>query len=81
MYSIFRNDRLRRQLAADARTLATTQALSLFPALLITHLFFHWKSFLLEFAGFLATWFVIDIAVTTLRNMLTGRTSAPSEGD
>jgi hypothetical protein len=68
MYSILRNDELRKQLATQARALLMTQALSLLPALLVTQLFFHWKSFLLEFAGFLATWFVIDFVVTTARN-------------
>ena len=47
MYSLLRNEPLRKQFAADARTLLTTQALTLLPALLITHLFYHWKSFLL----------------------------------
>lgn len=81
MYSILRNDALRKQFAASARTLATSQALSLFPALLITQLFYHWKSFLLEFVGFLVTWFVIDFVVTTLRNALRSRVEAQREGD
>jgi hypothetical protein len=68
MYSILRNDALRNQLAAQARMLLTTQGLSLVPALLITQFFFHWKSFLLEFAGFLAVWFVIDLIVSVVRN-------------
>ena len=36
------------------------------PALVITQLYFHWKSFLLEFVGFLAVWFAIDLVLTTL---------------
>ena len=52
MYSLLRNEPLRKQFAADAKTLLTTQALTLLPALLITQLFYHWKSFLLEFGGF-----------------------------
>jgi len=75
MYSMLRNDKLRQQLAADARTLLTTQALSLLPALLITQIFYHWKSFLLEFVGFLATWFVIDLVVSTARNVWSKRRS------
>ena len=68
MYSLLRNEPLRKQFAADARTLLTTQALTLLPALLITHLFYHWKSFLLEFGGFLFTWLVIDFVVTTVHD-------------
>jgi flagellar biosynthesis protein FliP len=69
MYSILRNEPLRRQLASDAGTLLITQAMTLLPALLITQLFYHWKSFLLEFLGFLVTWFVIDLVVTTVRDV------------
>ena len=69
MYSLLRNAPLGKHLAAEARTLLTTQALTLLPALMITQLFYHWKSFLLEFVGFLATWFVIDVVVTTLREL------------
>jgi asparagine N-glycosylation enzyme membrane subunit Stt3 len=68
MYSLLRNEPLRRQFVADARTLLTTQALTLLPALLITQFFYHWKSFLLEFGGFLVTWFVIDFLATTVRD-------------
>lgn len=69
MYSLLRNEPLRKHLAAEAGALLTTQALTLLPALVITQLFYHWKSFLLEFAGFLATWFVIDLVVTTARDI------------
>ena len=68
MYSLLRNAEIRRQLAADARALLTSQALSLLPALAVTQLFFHWKSFLLEFGGFLVVWFVLDMVVTTIRD-------------
>jgi hypothetical protein len=69
MYSLLRNKPLRKEIATQARSLLTTQALTLLPALLITHLFFHWKSFLLEFGGFLVTWFVIDFVLTTARDL------------
>ena len=59
-------------------TLLATQAVTLLPALLITQLFYHWKSFLLEFGGFLVTWFVIDFIVTTALDALRGRRSASS---
>jgi hypothetical protein len=76
MYSLLRNEPLRKQLAADARNLLTTQAVSLVPALLITNFFYHWKSFLLEFGGFLATWLVIDFAVTMVGDLWRHRKSA-----
>jgi type III secretory pathway component EscR len=66
MYSLWRNEPLREQIKSNARTIVTSQVLSLLPALLITELFFHWKSFLLEFVGFLATWFVIDFVLSKL---------------
>lgn len=77
MYSLLRHEPLRRQLAADARTLLTTQAVSLGPALLIANFFYHWKSFLLEFGGFLVTWLVIDFAATMVRDLWQNRRSAP----
>jgi hypothetical protein len=76
MYSLIRNEPLRRQLAADAKSLLTTQALTLLPALLITQMFYHWKSFLLEFVGFLATWFVIDFVVSKALDLWRSRRSA-----
>jgi hypothetical protein len=80
MYSLLRNEPLRKQFAADAKTLLTTQALTLLPALLITQLFYHWKSFLLEFGGFLVTWFVIDFVVTTIRELWQKRQGASPGG-
>ena len=75
MYALLRNEVIRKQLATEAPALLATQAMSLLPALLITQLFFHWKSFLLEFMGFLAVWFVIDLVVTTVRKVWTKRGS------
>ena len=69
MYSLLRNEPLRKQVASDAKAILTTQALTLLPALLITQLFYHWKSFLLEFAGFLVTWLVIDFVVSALLDL------------
>lgn len=66
MYSVMRNAPVRREIVKQARTLLTSQALSLLPALVITHLFFHWKSFLLEFGGFVLVWFAIDFVLTTI---------------
>ncbi len=80
MYSVMRNAPVRREIVKQARTLLTSQALSLLPALVITHLFFHWKSFLLEFGGFVLVWFAIDFVLTTIVELwrkATG-TSSPS---
>ncbi len=76
MYSLIRNEPLRKELSRQAGTLLTAQAVSLIPALLIANFFYHWKSFLLEFGGFVATWFVIDFVVTTIRDLVTGGTRA-----
>ena len=69
MYSLLRNEPLRKQLGEQARTLLTSQAASLLPALAITHFFYHWKSFLLEFGGLLLTWFAIDFVLTTATDL------------
>jgi hypothetical protein len=76
MYNLIRNEPLRKELARQAGSLLTTQAMSLIPALLITNFFYHWKSFLLEFGGFLVTWFVIDFIVTTVRDLVGGGSRA-----
>jgi hypothetical protein len=81
MYSLLRDEGVRKQLMANARTLVTTQAVSLLPALLITQLFYHWKSFLLEFGGFLVTWFVLDFLVTTVRDLCGRRSASPGRAD
>ncbi len=66
MYSLLRNEGLRKELGRQAKTVLTAQAASLLPALVITQVYFHWKSFLLEFLGFLAVWFAIDLVLTTV---------------
>jgi hypothetical protein len=73
MYSIIRNRPLRRSLMSDAWMAIAVQPLSFAAALATTHLFYHWKSFLLEFVGFAATWFVIDFVLTTLRDLAKAR--------
>jgi hypothetical protein len=72
MYSLIRNKPLRKEVARQAGPLLTTQAVSLIPALLIANFFYHWKSFLLEFGGFVVTWFVIDFIITTVRDLVRG---------
>ena len=79
MYSLLKNEALRRQFAADAKTLLATQAVTLLPALLITQLFYHWKRLSgSEFGGFLVTWFVIDFIVMTTLDAWRGRRNASS---
>ena len=81
MYSLLRNEGLRKELAGQAKTLLTTQAASLLPALAIAQLYYHWKSFLLEFVGFLATWFVIDLVLTTVLGLWRRSSEASSKSD
>ena len=81
MYSLMRNAPLRKQIAGQAGTLLTSQAASMLPGLLITNFFFHWKSFLLEFGGFLVTWLVIDFVLTTLRDLWHRTTRSSPGGD
>ena len=76
MYSLIRNESIRKELARKTGGLLTTQAVSLLPALLIANFLYHWKSFLLEFGGFLVTWLVIDFIVTTVRDLVTGGSRA-----
>jgi hypothetical protein len=78
MYSLLRNEGLRKELGRQAKTVLTTQAASLLPALVITNLYFHWKSFLLEFLGFLAVWFAIDLVLTTVIGLVRGSKSGSS---
>ena len=78
MYSLLRNEGLRKELGRQAKTVLTTQAASLLPALAITQVYFHWKSFLLEFLGFLAVWFVIDLVLTTVLGLFRSSKSGTS---
>jgi hypothetical protein len=45
----------------------------LIASLIVAELFYKWHSFLLECAGFLATWFVIDWLWWSLRRKLSSR--------
>ena len=75
MYSLIRNEPLRKEIAKQAKTLMTTQAASLLPALAITQIYFHWKSFLLEFIGFVAVWFAIDFVLSIVIGLFRGSTT------
>jgi hypothetical protein len=71
MYTLIQSVPLRRLLA--------TQAPSLLLAFLIAEFFFKWHSFTLECLGFLATWFVIDAAISHARSAwLARRGAAPA---
>ncbi len=41
------------------RDFLSREGFSLFIALMIAQLFYHWHSFILEATGFLATWYVL----------------------
>lgn len=47
-----------------ARQLLVRHAPTLVGALAIAEMFYKWKSFLLEAAGFLVTWYLLDAAVS-----------------
>ncbi|MET0529459.1 MAG: hypothetical protein ABW003_14180 [Microvirga sp.] len=50
----------------ELRELLYRQAPTLVGALAIAELFYKWHSFLLETAGFLLTWFVLDAAAALI---------------
>jgi hypothetical protein len=71
MYTLIQSVPLRRLLA--------TQAPSLLLAFLIAEFYYKWHSFTLECLGFLATWFVIDAAISLARGAwLARRGPAPA---
>ena len=53
-----------------ARQLLARQAPTLTGALVIAEMFYKWHSFLLEAAGFLLTWFLLDAIVSYLARLL-----------
>jgi hypothetical protein len=62
----------------SGRQLATMQAPAFLAAFLIAELFYKFHSFTLECLAFLATWFLIDLAITAVGNRLAVR-RAPTE--
>ena len=70
MYTMLRN--------ASLGVLLSTQAPAFLIAFVTAELFFKWKSFALECLGFLALWFLLDTAFTTIRSMWLRRAEAPS---
>ncbi|GGJ02439.1 hypothetical protein [Neoroseomonas lacus] len=54
------------------RRLAAEQLPALAIAWVIAEFFFKFKSFTLECAAFLATWFVLDAAIQLLRRLIVG---------
>jgi hypothetical protein len=53
--------------------LLLTQAPILFVSFVIAELFYKFHSFTLECLAFLATWFVIDVVVTSVRRLVMHR--------
>ena len=72
MYTLFRTTPL--------STLLATQAPTVFVCFVIAELFYKFHSFTLETLAFLATWFVIDAVVTTIRNSWAKRGSSSPSG-
>jgi hypothetical protein len=68
MYTLFRS--------VSLRTMLATQAPALLASFVIAEMFYKFHSFTLECLAFLATWFVIDAAVTTFRNFWLDRPGA-----
>ena len=60
------------------KDLLAIQGPSLIGALVIAELFYKFHSFLLETAAFLATWFVLDAAISGLVALLRRQRSAPA---
>ena len=52
------------------RELLYRQAPTLLAALVIAEMFYKWHSFLLEAAGFLVTWFVLDAVAGVIAMMI-----------
>jgi hypothetical protein len=67
MYTLIRS--------ASVRDLLATQASSLFLSFVIAELFYKFKSFTLECLAFLATWFVIDLLISSIRSLWQDRRS------
>jgi len=53
-----------------ARQLLVRHAPTLVGALAIAEMFYKWRSFLLEAAGFLVTWYLLDAAVSYVERRL-----------
>ena len=65
MYTLIRSNKI--------RSLLWQEGLPLGVAFLIAELFFKWRSFALECAGFLATWTVLSWLLGTAVGRLTGK--------
>lgn len=61
-----------------ARQLLVRHAPTLVGALVVAEVFYKWKSFLLEAAGFLVTWYLIDAAVSFVERKVQERRSRGS---
>jgi hypothetical protein len=72
MYTLFRS--------VPLRELLLTQAPALLVSFVIAELFYKFHSFTLECLAFLATWFVIDVALTRVRGLMMHRRSSAPNG-
>ena len=63
------------------RNLLSTQAPIVFASFAIAELFYKFHSFTLETLAFLATWFVLDVVVSTIRDAVAGRGGATTSGN
>lgn len=62
------------------RDLLATQAPALLASFVIAELFYKFHSFTLECLAFLATWFVIDAALSAGRSLWAARSNAAPNG-
>jgi hypothetical protein len=72
MYTLLRS--------VPVRTLLMTQAPAFLISFVIAEMFYKFKSFALETLAFLATWFVIDAAITAVRAAWLSRKGAAPAG-
>jgi hypothetical protein len=70
MYTLIRN--------VPLQQLLTAQAPALLVSFVLAELFYEFHSFTLECLAFLATWFVIDAVLTTIRHAWIGRRRSPA---
>ena len=68
MYSLIRSLPLRRLLSEQAPAFGSS--------LVVAELFYKFHSFLLETGAFLATWFVVDLVISTVMERLRRRRGA-----
>ena len=63
----------------SARRIFMEQLPAIGAAWIVAELFYKFHSFTLECAAFLATWFVFDAAISTIKYLVQGRGSLPDQ--